>query len=154
MIPAPFFSTTSMHVGISAYATYVPSRVQSSEYLAEATGIPRNVLEEKFGILSKPWAAEGEQVSAMAVNAAKAALNGCDPKTIDVVIWTGSEHKAYPLWSAGPKVQHEIGALNEWSTDVASRRASPQAAVEFTEDMIIADTRIKKVRRADRDRMI
>jgi 3-oxoacyl-[acyl-carrier-protein] synthase-3 len=143
-----------MHVGISAFATYIPSRVQTSQYLADASGIPREVLEEKFGIMSKPWAADGEQVSAMAVCAAKAALNGSDPKTIDVVIWTGSEHKDFPLWSAGPKVQHEIGAVNAWSTDVASRCASTQVGLKFAKDMMVADPRVKKVLLAGGHRMI
>ena len=143
-----------MHVGISSFATYIPSRTQTSQYLAEATGIPREVLEEKFGIISKPWASEGEQVSAMAVNAAKATLKGVDPKTIDVVIWTGSEHKDFPVWSAGPKVQHEIGAVNAWSTDVASRCASTQVALKFAKDMMIADPRVNKVLLAGGHRMI
>src|SRR5947208_193807 len=47
-----------MQVGISAFATYIPSRIQSSEFLAEASGIPREVLEDKFGIMSKPWPAD------------------------------------------------------------------------------------------------
>src|SRR5437879_3854835 len=143
-----------MHVGVTSFATYIPARKQTSEYLAEHTGIPQQVLEEKFGIVSKPWAEEGEQVSSMAVNAAKSALNGCDPKSLDVLIWTGSEHKDFPIWSAGPKVQHEIGATNAWSTDVASRCASTQVGLKFAKDMIVADQRVNKVLLAGGHRMI
>jgi len=143
-----------MHVGITSFATYIPARKQTSEYLAQHTGIPQQVLEEKIGIISKPWAEEGEQVSSMAVNAAKSALNGCDPKSLDVVIWTGSEHKDFPVWSAGPKVQHEIGATNAWSTDVASRCASTQVGLKFAKDMIVADPRVNKVLLAGGHRMI
>lgn len=143
-----------MHVGITAFATYIPSRVQTSRYLAEQTGIPQNVLEDKFGIVSKPWAEEGEQVSAMAVKAARAALQGVDPRSIDVLIWTGSEHKDYILWSAGPKVQHEIGAVNAWSTDVASRCASTQVGLKFARDMMLADPDVKRVLLAGGHRMI
>ena len=143
-----------MHVGISAFSTYIPTRVQTSQYLADASGIPRQVLEAKFGILSKPWAADGEQVSAMAIQAARSALRGYDPKNLDVVIWTGSEHKDFPLWSAGPKVQHEIGAVNAWSTDVASRCASTQVGLKLARDMITADPSVRQVLLAGGHRMI
>ena len=151
---AQFSFASPMHVGISAFSTYIPSRVQTSQYLADVSGIPRQVLEEKFGILSKPWAAEGEQVSSMAIKAAKAALKGRDPKSLDVVIWTGSEHKDFPLWSAGPKVQYEIGAVNAWSTDVASRCASTQVGLKIARDMMIADPKVSKVLLAGGHRMI
>jgi len=143
-----------MHVGISAFATYIPARKQTSSYLAEQTGIPKEVLEQKFGIISKPWASADEHVSEMAVKAARAAMNGWDPKSLDVVIWTGSEYKDYAVWSAGPKVQHEIGAVNAWSTDVASRCASTQVALKFGKDMIVADARVNRVLLAGGHRMI
>lgn len=143
-----------MHVGISAFATYIPARAQTSAYLAEQTGISKKVLEEKFGIRSKPWASENEHVSEMAVKAVRAAMNGWDPKSLDVVIWTGSEYKDYAVWSAGPKVQHEIGAVNAWSTDVASRCASTQVALKFGKDMIMADANINRVLLAGGHRMI
>src|SRR6266851_5584436 len=98
---------SAVKIGLTAFATYIPDGVQTSEYLAQQTGIPENVLIEKFGIRSKPRAAPDESASEMAVKAAKKVLNGFDPRSLDVVIWTGSEHKDYGIWSAGPKVQHE-----------------------------------------------
>ncbi len=143
-----------MRAGITSFATYIPARVQTSTELALATSIPRDVLEQKFGILSKPWASPDEQVSEMAVKAARRVLNGFDPATLDVVIWTGSEHKDYGIWSAGPSVQHSIGAVNAWATDVASRCASQQVAIKFAKDMIVADQRVSRVLLAGGHRMI
>lgn len=143
-----------MKVGITSFATYIPACVQTSQYLSEQTGIPRKVLEEKFGIRSKPKAAPGEQTSEMAVKAAKKALNGFDPAKLDVVMWTGSEHKDYGIWSAGPKVQHEIGAVNAWATDVASRCASQQVAIKFSKDMLLADSRVNSILLTGGHRMI
>lgn len=134
-----------MKVGITAFGTYIPRRVQTSDFLARETGIPRNVLEGKFGILKKPWAEEGEQVSDMAVKATRAILDGCDPKKIDVVLWTGSEHKDYPVWSAGIKVQQEIGARNAWSVDLAARCATTQAGLKFAKDVILSDPSVRTV---------
>jgi 3-oxoacyl-[acyl-carrier-protein] synthase-3 len=134
-----------MKIGITAFATYIPGRVQTSAYLARATGIPQDVLEQKFGIKQKPWAAEGEQVSEMAVKAARRVLDGQDPRQIDLVLWTGSEHKDFPIWSAGIKVQHEIGAVRAWSADVAARCATTQLGLKFARDVISADDEVRKV---------
>src|SRR5262249_52674845 len=138
----------------TAFATYIPGRVQTSEYLARATGIPQDVLEQKFGIKQKPWAAEGEQVSEMAVKAARAVLRGHTPGDLDAVLWTGSEYKDFPVWSAGVKVQHEIGAVNAWSADVAARCATTQVCLKFAKDMITADEDVRQVLLAGGHRMI
>jgi 3-oxoacyl-[acyl-carrier-protein] synthase-3 len=89
----------------------------------------------------------------MAVKAARAALNGTDPQSIDVVIWTGSEYKDYAIWSAGPKVQHEIGATRAWATDVASRCASTQVGLKCAKDMMTADAHVNRVLLAGGHRM-
>ena len=142
-----------MKIGITAFATYIPARVQTSAYIAHETGIPEPVIREKFGIHSKPWACPNEQASEMAVKAAQRVLNGHDPRTLDVIIWTGSEYKDYGIWSAGPKVQHEIGAVNAWATDVASRCASQQVAIKFAKDMLLADPRVNRILLAGGHRM-
>src|SRR5262249_26769015 len=41
-------------IGVLSLATYVPAPRMSSDELAQRTGIPRAILEEKFGILEKP----------------------------------------------------------------------------------------------------
>src|SRR5207302_8087659 len=66
----------------------------------------------------------------------------------------GSEHKDYGIWSAGPKVQHEIGATKAWATDVASRCASTQVGLKLARDMMIADPSVSKVLLAGGHRMI
>ncbi len=143
-----------MAIGVTSFATYVPGRVQNSEYLSAATGIPAKVIEEKFGIVEKPWACPDEQVSEMAVKAARRALDGRDPDSIDVVLWTGSEHKDFPIWTAAIKVQHEIGARRAWAVDVGARCATTQACIKFARDMIAADPEIHTVLLAGGHRMI
>src|SRR5712692_9183822 len=134
-----------MRVGVTSFATYVPQRMQTSAFLAAETGIPQAVLEEKFGILQKPWAAPGEQVSELAVKAASKALEGRDPNSIDVILWTGSEYKDYAIWSGGIKVQQEIGARRAWSVDVAARCATTQVGLKFAKDVIIADSDVSRI---------
>lgn len=134
-----------MRVGVTAFATYIPARAQTAAQLARETGIPEHVLTEKFGIRQKPWAADGEQVSEMAVNAARKVLDGKDSESIDLVIWTGSEHKDYPIWSGGIKVQHEIGAKRAWSVDIAARCATTQVGLKLAKDAMVADPDIHRV---------
>ena len=143
-----------MHVGLTSFATYIPSRVQTSEFLAAETGIPRDVLEEKFGIISKPWAASGEQVSTMAVEAARRALNGTPPESIDALLWIGSEYKDFPVWTAGIKVQQEIGATKAWAVDLGARCATSQVGIRFAKNLLVAEPQVQRVLLAGGHRMI
>ena len=47
-------------VGLEATASYLPERVFTAAELAQASGIPENVLVEKFGIRTKHIAAPDE----------------------------------------------------------------------------------------------
>lgn len=119
--------------------------MQTSAFLAAETGIPQAVLEEKFGIHQKPWAAPGEHVSELAVKAARKVLEGRDPNSIDLILWTGSEYKDFAIWSAGIKVQQEIGARRAWSVDIAARCATTQVGLKFAKDVILADSGVSRV---------
>lgn len=143
-----------MAIGITAFATYIPARVQTSAYLAGETGIPHDVLEQKFGILSKPWAEPDEQVSAMAVKAARRVLNGVDPNSIDAILWTGSEHKDFPIWTAAIKVQHEIGARRAWAVDLGARCATTHVGLRFAKNLLLAEPGMQRVLLAGGHRMI
>jgi 3-oxoacyl-[acyl-carrier-protein] synthase III len=143
--------------GITAFATYLPGGSETSADLAVATGIPQTVIEEKFGLVSKPRAAQNEQVSQMAVCAARRCLGqipSFNPESIGAVLWTGSEYKDFALWTAAIKVQHEFGATRAWGIDLAARCASTQAALKIAADMITADPSINTVLLAGGHRMI
>lgn len=115
-------------VGIMNTGIYIPEGCHDSAYISEQTGIPVDVIEKKFGIKRKPRASHKDQSSYMAVQAAKQAVEGIDPNEIDLVIWTGSEHKDFCVWSAGIKVQEELGARRAWAVDVAPDRLTRTSA--------------------------
>src|SRR5690606_28180134 len=81
------------------------------------------------------------------VRAAKEAIQkgGVDPLDIDLVIYIGEEHKEYPLWTAGIKLQHDIGAENAWAFDVALRCGTTIMAIKLAKDMMHSDERINTV---------
>ncbi|KKM27687.1 hypothetical protein LCGC14_1572200, partial [marine sediment metagenome] len=40
-------------VGLEAWGVYLPKERHTSEYISKETRIPKKVIEEKFGLLSK-----------------------------------------------------------------------------------------------------
>ena len=80
------------------YGTYTPETRMDAAELAERTGIPENVIREKFGVQSKPVPGPEDTTSAMAVAAARRAIEdaGIDPAEIDILIYNGGQHKDYP----------------------------------------------------------
>ena len=68
-------------VGIAATAHYLPERWMTAAEVAAASGIPEDVVVEKFGLRGKHIAAEDEHVSDLAVTAGERLLEepGIDP---------------------------------------------------------------------------
>ena len=91
-------------IGIERMGYYVPEAVQTSEYIAAASGIPREVIEGKFGIKQRHKAGPGEQVTDLGVKACLEALGGLDPAELDLVVYCGSEYKDYYLFNAAPYI--------------------------------------------------
>ncbi|MGG7621609.1 3-oxoacyl-ACP synthase [Bacillus coreaensis] len=136
-----------MNVGIVSVATYIPSECISGEEIAKKAGIPIHIVEDKMGILKKPIPGMGDHTCEMGIKAAKKALKKANmaPEEIDLVIYIGEEHKEYPLWTAGIKLQEEIGAINAWAFDVALRCGTTVMALKLAKSMMMADSSIGTV---------
>lgn len=115
--------------------------------ISEQAGIPLEVVEQKMGIREKPIPDEDDHTVEMGIRAAKKAIvkGGIDPKEIDLVIYIGEEHKEYPLWTAGIKLQHEIGAKNAWAFDTALRCGTTVMGLKVAKDMMTSDSSIETV---------
>ncbi|MRH43650.1 3-oxoacyl-ACP synthase [Aquibacillus halophilus] len=136
-----------MNVGIRSTGIYIPNQKMTSKELAEQSGLPIEVIEQKMGIKEKPLPGPDDHTCAMGVEAAKEAIDraGINPTDIDLVIYIGEEHKEYPLWTAAIKLQQEVGAINAWAFDVALRCGTTIMAIKMAKDMMIADETIKTV---------
>lgn len=134
-------------IGIAGLAMYVPDSFVTSKEISEASGIPREVVENKLGITRKPVPGESDHSCAMGIRAAREAIRraGIDPLEIDLVIYIGEEHKEYPVWTAALKLQQEVGALNAWAFDVALRCSTTVMAVKVAKSMMLADDTIRTV---------
>ncbi|MCX7568842.1 3-oxoacyl-ACP synthase [Tumebacillus sp. DT12] len=134
-------------IGIVSTGVYLPSTYQTSREISEQSGIPQEIIETKMGFSRKTIPGPDDHTCQMGIWAAQRAIEkgGIDPATIDLVIYVGEEHKEYPLWTAGIKLQQEVGALNAWAFDVQQRCGTMVMALKVAKDMMIADPEIQTV---------
>ncbi|HUX19655.1 MAG TPA: hypothetical protein VMW69_00360, partial [Spirochaetia bacterium] len=80
-----------MNIGIRGIGTYIPTNFMTAAQIAEATGIPEDVIAKKFGVIRKPIPGPEDTPSFMGTEAARTALenSGIDAESIDLVIWNG-----------------------------------------------------------------
>ncbi|MED4229269.1 3-oxoacyl-ACP synthase [Neobacillus cucumis] len=136
-----------MNIGILSTGIYLPEKFVTGKQIAQMSGLPVHVVEEKMGIKKKYVPGEDDHTCEMGIIAAKRAIDkaGIDPLDIDVVIYIGEEHKEYPLWTVGIKLQHEIGALNAWAFDAALRCGTTVMALKLAKSLMIADPSIQTI---------
>lgn len=137
----------STPIGIAAMGKYVPTTYMTANEVAEITGVPENIVTTKLGFTKKPMADLKDTVSYMSTQAALNALSDAnvDAKYLDAVIYFGGEHKDYPVWLAGPKVAHNIGAKNAWSIDISVMCGSFMAALKVVKSLMLTDKRLNRV---------
>lgn len=134
-----------MVISLARAAVWLPPDREEASAIAEAAGIPLDVVRDKMGIKRKCRARADMHPSEMAVRAARLALRDIDPDSIDLLIWTGSEYKDYPVWSAGIYVQEQLGLRRAWAFDLAARCSSNVVGLHVARSMMTADPRISRV---------
>ncbi|MCM3662952.1 3-oxoacyl-ACP synthase [Mesobacillus subterraneus] len=136
-----------MQIGIVSTGIYLPETYITGAEIARLAGIPEAVVEEKMGIKKKPVPGPGDHTCEMGIKAARIAIDkaGIDPMGIDLVIYIGEEYKEYPLWTAGIKLQEEIGARNAWAFDAALRCGTTVMALKLAKGMMLSDSCINTV---------
>lgn len=134
-------------VGILSLGTYLPEPRMTSADLAEATGIPEDIIRDRFGILEKPVPGPDDHPCAMGARAAKKALDaaGVDPLEVDLVLSISEEYKEHPLMVSGIKIQQLVGARNAWAVDVAQRCCTTVAALKMARAMMRDDPSLETV---------
>jgi 3-oxoacyl-[acyl-carrier-protein] synthase-3 len=134
-------------VGLVATASYLPDRWMSAAEIAELSGIPENVLLEKFGLRGKHIAAPDEHVSDLSVHAAEKLLaeTGLEPEAIDVVMYFGSTWKDYPVWQASPHIAHRLGARKALAIEYDNVSHGAAMAVRVGRDLLRAEDELKTI---------
>nr|WP_029191297.1 3-oxoacyl-ACP synthase [Paenibacillus elgii] len=139
--------TSAVPIGIVSTGMYIPETFQTSKEISELSGVPQDVVENKFGILRKPVPGADDHSCEMGIRAARLAIAKAqlDPAEIDLVIYIGEEHKEYPVWTAAMKLQQEVGAIRAWAFDVGMRCSTTVMALKVAQSMMIADRSIRTV---------
>lgn len=112
------------HVGLESWGVYIPKERHTSEHISKETGIPKNIIEEKFGLLGKTVPGPGDHTVQMGANASLQALERADitPEDLDVIIWAGEVHAERPMVVNGIKLQQLLGnPMNSWAFDINQR---------------------------------
>ncbi len=132
-------------IGIEATSTYFPAGIESASLLANKTGIPENIITDKFGLYEKHVADETMHASDMAIEAARPIVDQYGPDTIDVVIYFGSPHKDYYVWTCASKIQHELGLKKAYAFEIMNVSSGFPVALKVAKDMIKADNTIQSI---------
>ncbi len=133
-------------VGVLSMGVWLPSEFEDAESIASKSGIPKHVISEKMGIKRKCRALLNDKIdpSLMAIKAATRALEGIDPLSIDLIIWTGSEYKDFNVWSAGIYVQRELGLKNAFAFDLSARCSSNVVALGVAKSLLQTNKNYKR----------
>lgn len=136
-----------MKIGIMSTGLYIPESKMTGQEIARLAGLPLEVVEQKMGIKEKPIPGPDDHTCEMGICAARQAIEraGIAPEEIDLVIYIGEEYKEYPVWTAGIKLQQEIGAVHAWAFDISLRCGTAVLGLKLAKDIMLADDSIRTV---------
>jgi len=136
-----------IRMGIVSTGTYFPQTYITAAEIAAQSGLPEWVVRNKLGIERKFVADPEVHPNAMAVHAARKAVQkaGVDPLDIDVVLCTTEEWREYLLWTTAIDLAHELGAKNAWGIDVHMRCATTIAALKLARSLMADDPAINTI---------
>ncbi len=135
-------------VGLVDVNAYTPEAFQTAEEISELSGIPAEVIRDKFGLVGKHLAAPDQHVSDLAARAAAPLLAAHSRgRAIDALIYMGSPHRDFAVWSAAPKVQLLLGnaARGSLAFDVQGVSAGTPMSMQVAKGLICANPAIDQV---------
>ncbi len=137
----------NVNIGILDYEIYLPEKKITASELSKLVDIPENILDEKMGISEKHVGGKEDHAAMMATKAAKSLIkkHNIDPLSIDMILFAGETYAEYVCWTAGIKVQNEIGADNAYAWDLSFRCAGTPLALKVAKDMMLVDKTLKNV---------
>ena len=134
-----------MTVGIVDVGAYSPAQVQTAEEIAALSGIPLEVIRDRFGLTGKHIAAPDEHASHLAAKAAAPLLEHAGK--IGALIYMGSPYRDFPVWGAGPKVQQLLGeaVAGSLAFDVQGNSGGAPIALKVGKALLESDPSLGQV---------
>lgn len=135
------------HVGLAGTASYLPQRVMTAAEVGAASGIPEQVIVEKFGLRGKHVAAENEHVSDLSVSAAESLFRelDVDPASVDAVMYYGSTWKDYAVWQVSPLIAHRLGCTNAIAFEFDNVSHGTPMALRVARDLLRAEDELETI---------
>jgi 3-oxoacyl-[acyl-carrier-protein] synthase-3 len=135
-------------VGIESWGVYLPEKRHTSEFIAKETGIPKEILESKFGLKAKTVPGPNDHTVYMGAEASKQALEraGIPAEEIDCIIWAGEVYSEYPMQTYGIKLQKYLGCPKKpWAFDINQRCGSLPVGLLLAKSLIQINPNMKRV---------
>ena len=135
-------------VGLETWGVYLPKERHSSDYIAHETGIPKEVLEDKFGLKAKTVPGPDDHTVAMGAKASLKALERANltPNDLDLIIWAGEVYAERPMMTYGIKLQQLLGnPTNTWAFDINQRCGTFLVGMLLAKSLMQTDSSIKRV---------
>ena len=134
-------------VGLVATAAYLPATWASAAQIAAESGIPEQVIVQKFGLRGKHLAGAHEHASDLAASAGRAVLaeTGTDPDSVDAVVYFGSTWKDHPVWQAAPRVAHLLGCTRAFALELDYVSCGAPVALRVARDLMVAEPHLATV---------
>ncbi|WP_458413303.1 3-oxoacyl-ACP synthase [Schinkia sp. CFF1] len=132
-------------IGITETGIFLPENIETAHDVELKTGIPKEIIIEKFGLYQKHVSNTNMHGSDMAIEAARPILNKIDPLEIDVIIYFGSPYKDFNVWSCAAKIQHELGARNAYAFELMNVSSCFPLALKVAKDMVVSDKTIHNI---------
>jgi 3-oxoacyl-[acyl-carrier-protein] synthase-3 len=134
-------------VGLAATASYLPERWMTAAEITAASGIPEDVLVEKFGLRGKHIAAPDEHVSDMSVRAAEQLFADAEiePADVDAVVYFGSTWKDYAVWQAAPWIAHRLGCTNALAIEFDHVSYGTPVAFRLCRNFLLAEPELRTI---------
>ena len=125
----------------------MPQEWMPAAEIGRRSGIPEEVIADRFGLDGKHVAGPDDHVSTMAAAAGAEALRraGVAPEAVDVVGYFGSMGKDYLVWPVAAKVQQLLGATDAWALDMASVSCGAPVAMSVAAGLLAGDPTIDTV---------
>jgi len=138
---------TVPRVSLVDIGVYFPDRWMTAAEIGAASGIPEQVIVDRFGLDGKHVSGPDDHISTMGGAAGRQALerSGVDPLDVDVVLYFGSIGKDYFIWSVSPKLQQLVGAANAFALEMSQVSCGAPVALKVATDMLRSDPDVSTI---------
>ena len=124
---------------IQDFKTHIPSNFESSTDISLSSGLQKDVVENKLGIIKKPI----ENNMSLSELASESVLElmrslGIKGKDVDFLVSAGSDFKDRYVWTMAPKLADLAGLRDAFAFDLSSQCTGSLIALDVAKSLIVS----------------